>query len=281
MRELSCRESLWCDPSSNRKLAYRLWQGPTSQALVVILHGFGEHGGRYQALAQALAVLGVCVAAPDLWGHGRSGGKRGDIESVARCAEDIRRLIERVLLPASAQSAYAMFGHSFGGLVAIHHAMSAPPGLRRLVVQSPFLGVDFPIPTWKQIVARVLAYCLPTYSLPMNLDVSALSRDPRIIEAYRADPLVHNQISARSYRSIVAAQDEAMARAGDLKVPVFLMCGGEDRIVSVALAEQWFRGLRCQKRFIKFPGCYHELHHEPVREEVFRLIVEWTVNAAV
>ena len=276
--EVACSEGSWTEPSSRRVFSYRLWKPTIPRALLILVHGFGEHSGRYQRFAQALAEQGICVAAPDLWGHGRSGGRRGDIIDVTQGVNDTLKLTTEVFLPASSQTQYALFGHSFGALVAISWALDHPPNLQCVVIQSPLLEVGFPIPAWKRIAAVLLARYWPTYSLSMNLDVGALSHDPSVADAYRADPFVHNAMSVRTYRSVLRTKDLVFAHAGALRVPVLLLCGAEDRIISVAQAQRWFDQLTCEKRRVMFPGCYHELHHEPIRDEVFQLVREWVLT---
>jgi len=270
-------EGSWVEPSSRRRLVYHCWHPPSARALLVILHGFGEHGQRYHALASALAEQGLWVAAPDLWGHGRSGGPRGDIEHVAGYVQQARRMTDEIFLPQSGLPQYTLLGHSFGGLLAILWALDHPRDLRRLVVQSPLLEVGFPLPRWKTLAASLLARCWPTWPFSLQFDLEALSHDPAIVEAYRADPLVHHVMSARTFRSMLRARDQALARTDALGVPVLLLCGTADRVISVQAAQAWFERLRCERRDVRFPGCYHELHHEPVRDEVVRLVRDWAV----
>ena len=274
--DIRALEGSWS--SEGRRYAYRLWQPAAApQALLVILHGFGEHSGRYVSFAQTLAHQGICVAGPDLWGHGRSGGARGDLGEVD--SGDLRRMTEEVFLPASGQRSYALFGHSFGGLFAIQWALAGSAQEPRcLIVQSPLLDVGFPIPWWKRAAALTLARVWPRCRLPMDLDVGALSHDPSVGTAYLADPLVHNRMSACTYRSILRVRDDAFARASRLQMPILLLCGAADRIVSVEAAQRWYAQLRAPKASICFPESYHELHHEPIREELLRLISRWTLQ---
>ena len=273
-------EGSWTQPSSQRAFSYRLWHPPRVGAVLIVVHGFGEHSGRYESFARSLAEQSIFVAAPDLWGHGRSGGARGDLGSIADCVQDLWTLTEAVFLPRSGRTAYAVFGHSFGGLVAVQWALRSPSNLQRAVIQSPLIEEAFQIPRWKKAAAAVLASVWPTAPFSMNLDAEALSRDPLIVQAYRTDPLVHNRITARTYRSIVQARDDAFARAPVLRTPVLFLCGTEDRIVSVAAAQRWFDRLAGEKRRVIFSGCYHELHHEAVRDDVLRLVRGWTLEAA-
>lgn len=273
-------EGSWIEPSTQRRYQYRWWRPASVRALLIVLHGFGEHGGRYETFAQRLTQEGIWVVVPDLWGHGRSDGRRGDLGDIAACVRHLQALTEQVVLPAAGQSRYALFGHSFGGLAAIWWALGQPGPLRRLVVQSPLLEVGFPIPWWKAGAAVVLATAWPSFGFSMQLDIDALSHDRTVIEAYRSDPLVHASVSARTYRSILRTRDAIVARAGLLRVPVLMLSGGDDRIVSVEVAQRWFERVGCSKRAANFPGAYHELHHEPVWPEVSRQICAWVLADA-
>ena len=112
----------------------------------------------------------------------------------------------------------------------------------------------------------------------MNLDLSHLCRDPAEIQAYREDRLVHNRMTAGTYHAIIRLRDDVFAGARGVQVPALLLCGGEDRIISLAAARLWYSRLAGEKRRVEFPGCFHELHHEPVRDEVVRLVADWVTR---
>ena len=270
------REGVWCEPQSHRPFFYRVWIPAQATRLLVIIHGFGEHGGRYRPVAEGLAGQGLAVAVADLWGHGRSGGSRGDAEGVMRYVDDVHAVTSQVFLPMVGVSSFAVYGHSAGGLLAIHWALRQPTGLAWLIIQSPLLELGLSVPSWKAALARWLGRWWPSARLAMNLDAQALSHNAEVVRAYRDDRLVHNRMSARIYGGILQAGVEALAQAHRIDLPTLLLYGEADRIVSIAAAQRWFNALRCQKRLVSFPGAYHELHHETVRGEVFRLIREWT-----
>ena len=277
---VSLRESSWLDPVSGRRIAYRLWHPAAVKAMAVVLHGFGEHAGRYHWFAERLASLGIAVAAPDLWGHGRSDGERGDFQHPQEYLRAMDALLRTVWLPEFGQSSYMLFGHSFGGLLAIAWALNAPPELSRLIVQSPLLEVGFPIPQWKISAALWLAAHWPGVPFSMSLDLTHLCRNPEVIQAYREDRLVHNRMTAGTYRAVTELRDDVFARSRGLRLPILLLCGTADRIVSLAAARLWFSRLPGEKCRVDFPDAYHELHHESVREEVVRLVAEWMLPDA-
>lgn len=273
------REGQWRSAASGQQLFYRLWQPASPRAALVLVHGFGEHAGRHAQTAEAMAEAGIAVAAPDLWGHGRSEGPRGHV-SLPWCLADLQRLTHDALLPALGSTRYALMGHSFGGLLAIAWALSNPPQLTRLVVESPLLEVGFPIPWWKAAAGAALSVLWPKCPLSSDLDLSALSHDPAVVKAYREDPLVHGLITAATYRGTIHLRDHVMHRAPQLKTPTLLLTAGTDRIVSVEAERRWFAQLECEKRQREFPDSFHELHNETVREEVFDLIRQWVLVAS-
>ncbi|MBI2104693.1 MAG: lysophospholipase [Candidatus Omnitrophica bacterium] len=279
MNGVSSLDGEWVEPASRRRLAYRCWRPAAApRALLIIVHGFGEHGGRHRAFAEALAGQGIWVGVPDLWGHGRSDGRRGDVEQVADYVRQLQGVTRDVFLPQSGLSSYALFGHSFGGLLAILWALEQPAELRRVILQSPLLEVGFPLPRWETAAASLLAACWPTCPFSLRFDVERLSHDAGVVQAYRDDPLVHHIMTARTYRSLLRARDEAMARAASIRAPVLLLLAGADRVVSIEWARRWFDRLTCEKHCEVFPDSYHELHHEAVRADVLQRVRDWALT---
>lgn len=270
-------EGMWAEPRSGRRLAYRLWRPETPRSLLVVVHGYGEHGGRYAEFAASLVQQRLAVAVPDLWGHGRSGGPRGGLGRLEDSLRDLEALTEQVFLAGSDGARYAVFGHSFGALLAVLLASRQPPRLERLVVQSPIFGLGFAVPWWRAAAAWCAGVCWPTLRLPTGLPTDALCRDPDIVAAYRRDPLVHAAMSAGTYQDMRRGMAQALAQAGRLRVPVLLVQGGADRIISAERVTRWFDALECEKQRVIFPDGSHELHHEPVRFELARLIGDWVL----
>ncbi len=280
MNGVSTLEGSW-EPLPGRRMSYRCWMPSKPRALTVIVHGFGEHGGRYAPFAEALAAQGIAVGIPDLWGHGRSSGARGDVGSLPALVDQLAAFTQERLLPESGQQEYVVFGHSFGGLLAGLWALDEPVGLMRVAVQSPLFETGFEIPQWKRQAARVLATCWPSFRLSMELDVAGLTHDAAVVAAYRADPLVHGVMSAGTYVGILRTRDEVVRRTPQNRVPVFLSYGMQDRIVSIPAAQQWFERLTCEKHLVTYPECYHELHHESVKDDVIRHVSAWVLEGRV
>ena len=260
------------------RLWYRRWQPAAPQQSLLLLHGFGEHSGRYDSFARLLIGFGFDVLAVDFRGHGRSSGRRGDIVRFSHYVDDIGSILRQHWAPRPEQGRPVLFGHSFGGLVAIHVALKFPEAFSRLVIQSPLLKVGFPVPGWKELLAQGLQWW-PTLALPTGLDPRGLSHDTAVVEQYRQDPLVHHRITLRVYFQIRRAMAQAMTQADQLALPTLLLFGSDDRVVSIDACRAFGQRLQCQHRIVEYPGCYHELHHEPVREGVAAAIASWSLFA--
>lgn len=275
MAGIQTQEGLFRNPTNGRRLFYRLWNAKGDRALVVIIHGFGEHGGRYTALAQAFAEKGLTVACSDLWGHGRSAGQRGDIDQFHQYLDDLEAVARHVFLAWTSQRRVVVFGHSFGGLVTIHWALQRPEAFRCLILQSPLLGVGFSVPKWKERLAASLGQWWQRLSVSTGLDPTWLSHDPSVVQCYREDPFVHRRISLRCYHMLRAAMSQAIERAASLTSPTLVLHGTEDRVISLTVCRDFFNTLACKKQLVRFPGCYHELHHESVRPAVVETVLQW------
>jgi len=258
-----------------RRLFLRWWDPGRAKTLVVLIHGFGEHSGRHAPLARQLLDHGVSVACLDLWGHGRSAGRRGDVERFEDYLDDLdQALREGLAFPIPAERLVA-FGHSFGGLLAIHWAFRLLGTLRALVLQSPFLGFGPAIAPWRRTLADTIPRSFGPLALPTGLDARWLSHDLEIVGNYRTDPLVHRWMSVRCYRAVRAAMGQAIQQAPQIAVPTLLLYGRDDRVVSVEDCRAFYDRLRCPKQILGYEGSYHELHHEAKRTEVLGDIHRW------
>jgi len=275
MGTVQIREGIWDHPTSRRRLFYRIWSQATSRILLVIVHGFGEHGGRYDSLARRLVEHDMAVACPDLWGHGRSSGRRGDIDRIDLMADDLTALTRDLVLAQAGTERVAVFGHSFGGLVAAEWVLRSSDAYACVVLQSPLFGVGFPVPRWKERLSGIARVFCPMLSLSIGLDPTWLSHDPLIVQRYRQDPLVHHHISLRGYAALQQTIQHVCAHASELATPTLVLYGAEDRVISIQACKDIAERMTCEKRVVAFPGSYHELHHEAVREDVVKQIVQW------
>jgi len=256
-------------------LYLRRWQAEAPhQWTFVIVHGLGEHGGRYQHLAAWFTPLGATVYAMDHRGHGRSGGQRGHAPSLKALLDDVDLVVQRAR--GESGGPLVMIGHSFGGLMGLAYALDSPGKLDKAVFSAPALVPKVKVPAWKQALASVLPRIAPKTSFANEIDPTVLSHDPAIARAYTSDTLVHNQITAGLYASIIARGETFIARAPELQVPFLLLHGRDDQIVDPIGSQRFFAAATAPGRaFILYPGLYHEIFNEVEQEKVFQDIESW------
>jgi alpha-beta hydrolase superfamily lysophospholipase len=257
-------------------LYLRRWEkeGVPHQWTFVVVHGLGEHSGRYQRLAEWFTPRGATVYAMDHRGHGRSGGQRGHAPSLKALLDDTDLVVKRARVDSGGP--LVLIGHSFGGLLAIAYALDRPDRIDKAVFSAPALVARVKVPAWKQALARVLPTIAPKASFANEIDANVLSHDPTIGPAYTTDPLVHNQITAGLYANSIARGEEFIRRAPELRVPFLLMHGRDDQIVDPAGSQRFFaRATAPDRAFCLYPGLYHEIFNEVDHERVFQDIESW------
>lgn len=266
-------EETW-EVAGGATLWARRWEPDgTPKAVVALVHGLGEHAGRYDDLVAALTGAGYAVVAIDLRGHGRSSGPRGHT-LVSASSRDVDRLLDEAARRFPGIPRF-LYGHSFGGLVVLAHLLRRRPAVAGAVVTGPALHTDLRAQKVKVLATQVLGRFLATVAVPSGLDAALISRHPEVVAAYRADPLVHDRVSLGFGREALAAIDDTLARAGELAVPLLVLHGRADRLTfpsgSEALAAKVTGD--CTLRILD--GLYHEIHHEPERDAVFAEVVAW------
>src|SRR5919202_1791420 len=245
------------------RLQVRRWPAADPRCLVVLVHGYGEHIGRYAHVAQALAARGSTVVGPDHVGHGRSAGERALVESFESVVDDVRGVVhaERGELPV------VMVGHSMGGLIAIRYAQRHREDLAGLVLSGPAVGLGPVMQEW-----------LAAPELPSEpLDATALSRDPAVGEAYVADPLVyHGGWKRPTLEAFVAADQAIAAGPGFGELPVLYVHGADDLLVPVALARPVVERLAGPNSELHvLEGARHEVFNELGKEDVISLVASF------
>ncbi len=250
------------------------WKPASPKAVVVLIHGHGEHINRYQHVAEALTNAGYAMQAFDLRGHGRSAGNRGHTPSYEHLMNDITDFI------SDAQKRYPglpvfLYGHSMGGNQVINYALKTPGILKGVIATGPWLKLAFDPPAAQVMVAKLLNGIAPSFSLASGLSQSALSRDLEVVKKYASDPLVHDKISVRLYTSMYGNGLWALEHAADLKIPMLLMHGSADGLTSAAASEEFAKKAGKLVTLRIWEGFYHEIHNEPEKFEVLQTIVIW------
>ncbi|HEU4460474.1 MAG TPA: alpha/beta hydrolase [Methylibium sp.] len=262
------------------RLHLRHWPCETARGTVLLVHGLGEHAGRYGHVAAALAQAGFETVAHDQRGHGRSEGARGDIARPHALLDDLARVIDA--LRARRDGPLLLLGHSLGGAVAARFVAGALEGpgpawarkVEALVLSSPALAAELR-PTQRLLLAFGSRFA-PHLAANNGLDPAWVSRDPAVVAAYRADALVHDRITPMLARFTLDAGERVRADAARWRVPTLLMWAGADRCVrpagSAAFAAAAPLGVVAARRF---DGLAHELFNEPERARVFETLADW------
>jgi lysophospholipase len=246
-------------------------------ATVILVHGLGEHSGRYEHVARYFTDKDYAVFAADLRGHGRSEGTRGHIDSFDDYLNDVQALFTYARNQVRARPRF-LIGHSMGGLIALTYALKYTDGLTSVIASGPGLRVRVRVPTWRTTLGNLMSKLYPTLPMRNGLDPNALSRDQAVVRAYIADPLVHDQVSARWYTEFVKAGQEAIAQANTLAVPALILQGGADPIVDPTGAKEFFNRIGLEeKHHLEYPGLYHEIFNEPEKFDVLDDVNAWIV----
>lgn len=247
---------------------------PAAGAGIVLMHGLGEHCGRYAHVARFFNECGYAVRAYDQRGHGRSGGARGDVPEIKTVLQDAKIVVEDFAQRLSAPP--LLLGHSMGGSFAACYAARALSPLSGLILSSPALRIR--LAGAQKLLLRILGAIAPGLGMPNGLDSNYLSHRRDVVDAYDSDPLVHPRISARLLHAMLAAIEFSQAHAATLGIRTLLLVAGEDRLVDAGGSEAFFGNLAPGIGSMhRYPGYYHEIFNETGASRVFDDIRAWLV----
>jgi len=255
------------------------WQPDTEpKAAVCLVHGLGEHSGRYAHLAASLNQAGYALLASDLRGHGKSEGQRGHTPSYEALLDDISQLLEEAAARCPDRPCF-LYGHSLGGNLVIEYALQRRPPLAGVVATGTLFQPAFEPPAWKVTLGKIMYNLWPTLTMSNELDRQALSRDPEVVRAYNDDPLVHDRLSARLGMDMLQSGLWSLEHAAKFALPLLLMHGSADRLTSAQASREFAAqaGDGCTLRV--WDGFYHEIHNEPEQGQVFAYLLEWLNGA--
>ncbi|MFO0906966.1 MAG: alpha/beta hydrolase [Isosphaeraceae bacterium] len=260
-------------------LQARYWSLADPRAVMVVVHGFGEHGGCYSHVAEAVALgAGVEVLAVDLRGHGRSPGPRGFVRNYDDLTNDLLAAVEWVQTEHPGLPRIIL-GHSNGGQVALRAALrltrngNPPAGL---ILSNPSLRLSFPVPKHKLALGRMLLRVAPRVTLPAPIQPEKLSRDVSQRSFYLDDPLRHARMSAPLFFGMVEGGERLLGQLEGLDCRVLMIVGGQDPVVDSATCQLAFERIgSTEKSLLLYPQMLHEPFNELGREGVISDVVEW------
>ena len=244
-------------------------------ANIILIHNLGGHSGRYHHVAGYFCERNYAVYAIDLRGHGQSDGLRGHIEHFQDYLNDVRALVAHVV-DKGQLAPFFLLGHSVGGLIALMYALEHPEDISSVIASSPALCLQARVSGWRLFLTNLISMVNPSLTMYNQLEPESLSQNETMVAAYKADPLVHNQLTARWVTEYEEAAEWTMENANALAVPALILQGGSDQIVDPAGTRAFFDQVGLEdKYYIEYETFYHDIFNEPEALSVLGDIEAW------
>lgn len=244
------------------------------KAVIALVHGQGEHIGRYAHVAKWYNKHDVALMGFDQQGYGRSEGKRGHADSLDVLLDDIGLFLEKTR-ERYPDTPLFLYGHSLGGGLCLQYVLQRDPVFAGLIVTSPLIRLAFQAPALKVIIGKLLRRIMPTLTLPTGLAANFISHDPEEVRKYKTDPLVHDKLSAAAGIAILEMGEWLDHFSGVFSIPVLMMHGADDKITSAVATRAFFGRVAGEVQHKEWPGLWHEMHNEKEKEQLFTYTLAW------
>ncbi len=266
-------ELLWVTPRNHKLFVWHVSPETTPKALILLVHGHGEHSKRYLHWAEMFVNKGYAFLTWDHIGHGFSDGQRGHIHHYEQLLLEVDLAITKgkEFFP---NIPVILYGHSMGGNIVLNHAIRRCCSVSGIISTSPWLRLAKPVSTVLNFLASALNYIAPFLPMKSSVLPSEISHLDEEVMKYKNDPLNHNRITPKLYVSLKKAGEFALKYAKGIKTPLLLMHGEADPITSFSASKEISTKISCST-FIPWPNMYHELQNETVRGIVFEEIIKW------
>jgi lysophospholipase len=245
------------------------------KAVVLLAHGYAEHAGRYGHVAKRLTDAGYAVYAIDHWGHGQSDGEGGFVPRFSAFTDGMAELLTLVEVNHG-DTPRLLLGHSMGGLISTLFLIDRQQAFAAAALSGPAIVPAAPPSRFTVWISRFLSRFLPRLGV-LSLDANGVSRDPAVVAAYLADPLVYTgKIGARLGREFMDAMAAAQAGAPRITLPILLQHGSADSLASPAGSQYLFDHAASADKTLKiYPGLFHEIYNEPEQDAVLNDLIAW------
>ncbi|MBO8163418.1 MAG: alpha/beta hydrolase [Brevibacillus sp.] len=256
-------------------LYYRGWMPPQIRALMILVHGAGEHSGVYSDIGEECLRRQIGLIAPDLRGFGQSDGARGHVDRFEEYLDDLETLAARLEQQYPAVPLF-LLGHSLGGLIVIRYAQENLRQVKGVMLSSPALGIRFRLPYPLKKLINLISWAAP--NLPVKpfkwswLTSTLLANPANDLR----DPLFTTQYTPRWFSELLRNGAHALSQAAKCSLPTLCLCGQHDPLIDLEAIEHFFQSIATDdKAYLVFPGVRHRPLHEPCREEAVRKLFEW------
>jgi len=257
------------------KIYAQAWEPETApKAIVCLVHGLGEHSGRYAHVAETMNQGGYAVLASDLRGHGKTEGKRGHSPSFEAFMDDIALLLAEAAQRYPNLSCF-LWGHSLGAVLVSNYTLRRKPQLAGVVLTGLSLRTAISDQKVKIQFAKTAAKLMPQMSMPTGLVAQHVSRDPEVVERYINDPLVHGVATLAMAKYTIEAIPWVYEHASEWALPVLIMHGDADAIAFISGVEDFANLIKQDCTLKIWPGLWHEIHNEPEKEQVLAYALGW------
>lgn len=261
--------------SGGVELFYQAWRPESNRGAVAIVHGVGEHSDRYGNVVERVARIGFAVYGYDLRGHGRSPGKRVHIDHWNQYREDLAAFLKLVSEKQPGVPIF-LYGHSMGSMIALDYLVQQPGTLQGAILSGIPLEPAGLAKPHLVAIAHLLSRILPGFSVSLGLDHNALSRNPEVVAAYNADPLVSERVTVRWGTESLATLKRLKTPTTMVNIPVLVIHGEADSLNKASGARNLFESITSSDKTLRiYPGGYHEPHNDLNHEEVLTDITQW------
>ncbi len=250
------------------------WRSDEVKSVVLILHGLGEHSGRFTEVAQNLVNNGYGVVAFDHFGHGKTSGKRGHNPGYEYVLDSIGQFIQKTKELFENKDIF-LYGHSMGGNAVLNYMLSRDSQVKGVIATSAFLKLAFQPPGWKLFLGKLIQKIAPSVTLDNEVNSSSISRDPEEVKRYENDSLVHNRVSPNFSLSFIERGAWAIENANLLKKPILLLHGTDDKLISCEGSKEFAANNGDNVTLKLYDGGYHELHNDFCKQEVIGDVISW------
>lgn len=264
--------------SAGKQLFGQQWTPESApKAVMLLIHGHGEHSGRYEHVAKFLTKSGIAVVAYDNFGHGKSGLKKGHVPSYAAVMDSISEALARVKAEFSGVPCF-LFGHSMGGTFVASYALTHKAEIKGVILSAPWFRLAFEPSATDVKLAKFMIRIWPSFTQGTKLDATAISRDPAEVKRYVDDPLVHDKVSPVLFLGTHEAGLDALEQASSFAYPLLILHGTGDRLTSHEASQEFAEKVSGDVSFQLQEGLFHEMHNEPEQEKIMAMYRDWMLE---